>query len=82
MTASATWLRPAQRVSLIFDDGQRNLATASANAEMVTPGKYRTGQVAAVASANTEMLNPGDKELGKGVSSIFGNGQRNLATAA
>jgi len=29
-TASATWRRPAQRVSLIFGDGQRNLATARA----------------------------------------------------
>ena len=27
-TASASWRRPAQRVSFIFDDGQRNLATA------------------------------------------------------
>jgi len=29
-TASAIWRRPAQRVSFIFDDGQRNLATARA----------------------------------------------------
>jgi len=27
--ASATWRRPAQRVSFIFGDGQRNLATAA-----------------------------------------------------
>jgi len=29
VTASATWRRPAQRVSFIFGDGQRNLATAA-----------------------------------------------------
>jgi len=28
-TASATWRRPAQRVSFILGDGQRNLATAA-----------------------------------------------------
>jgi len=28
-TASATWRRPAQRVSFIFGDGQCNLATAA-----------------------------------------------------
>jgi len=28
-TASATCLQPAQRVSFIFGDGQRNLATAA-----------------------------------------------------
>jgi len=37
--------------------------------------------VAVAASANAEMLDPGDKELGKRVSFIFDDGQRNLATA-
>ena len=37
--------------------------------------------MAVAASANAEMLDPGDKELGKRVSFIFGDGQRNLATA-
>jgi len=32
-------------------------------------------------SANAEMLDRGDKELGKRVSCIFGDSQRNLATA-
>jgi len=37
--------------------------------------------VVVAVSANAEMLDPGDKELRKRVSLIFGNGQRNLATA-
>jgi len=37
--------------------------------------------VVVAVSANAEMLDPGDKELGKRVSFIFGDGQRNLATA-
>jgi len=37
--------------------------------------------VVVAASANAEMLDPGDKELGKRVSFIFGDGQRNLVTA-
>jgi len=35
-----------------------------------------------VANANADMLDRCDKELGKRVSFIFGDGQRNLATAS
>jgi len=38
--------------------------------------------VAVVVSVNAEMLDSDDNTLGKRVSFIFGDGQRNLATAA
>ena len=38
--------------------------------------------LAVAASANAEMLDPGDEELDKRVSFIFGDSQRNLATAS
>jgi len=44
-TASATWRWPAQRVSFIFGDGQRNLATA-AKKEQVKTSSARASAVA------------------------------------
>jgi len=69
-TASATWRRPAQHISFIFGDGQRNLATARATrifylwrrpAQLATVGASFIFGTAA--SANAEMLNPGDKVM-------------------
>jgi len=82
------WQRPAQ-----LGDGPRNWLTpgntelgetsATRNFLSLTSCQYNTHLISVVVavSANAEMLNPGDKELGKRVSFIFGDGQRNLATA-
>jgi len=49
-TASATWRRPAQRVSFIFGDGQRNLATTGSSFIFDSGGQCKCDNV-----------NPGDK---------------------
>jgi len=59
-TASATWRWPAQRVSLIFGDGQRNLATACA-----TRIFYLWRRPAQLGDGPRNWLTPGNTELGE-----------------
>jgi len=62
---------PVQRVSFIFGDGQRNLATASANAELLNPGNTELGET----SATRKFLIFGFVPVQR-ASFIFGSGGR------
>jgi len=74
VTASATWRRPAQRVSFIFGDGQRNLATARSTRIFYLwrrPAHLATAAATATATAYL---------LSLATASAPGDGPRNLLT--
>jgi len=85
--ASATWRRPAQRVSFIFGDGQRNLATAAQRVSFIF-GNGQRNCATARAICQLQVIRNGARPVQRATFvfdfvpvHVFGNGQRNLSTA-